>query len=133
MVSQKETFTKSERLCSKKALTELFENGRSFFSFPFQVIWIKSPSEIPYPAQVAISVSKKGFKQAVKRNLIKRRIREAYRKNKNVLYDFLISENQKIIFILIFKSSEIPEYSIIEKSLKSTISMFIRILRETSI
>lgn len=130
MVSNRETFNKSERLCSKKAIAELFENGNSFFSFPFQIVWIKSQSEIPFPAQVAFSVSKKVFKLAVKRNLIKRRIKEAYRKNKQTLYSFLSSGNLKIIFVVIFKDKTIPYYPRVEKSVKEMIDAFINILNE---
>jgi ribonuclease P protein component len=130
MVSNNETFSKSERLCSKKALAELFENGNSFFCFPFQIVWIKSPSEISSPAQVAFSVSKKSFKLAVKRNLIKRRIKEAYRKNKHQLYTFLNSVNTRIIFMIIFKDNSIPDYATIEKSVKEMIGKFIKILNE---
>jgi ribonuclease P protein component len=121
MSDKSETFRKSERLCSKKAIADLFENGRSFYSFPFQIIWIKRGSGIISPAQVAISVSKKTFRNAVTRNLIRRRIREAYRRNKHVLYDFLISEKTDIAFIIIFKDKSIPEYVTIEKAIGNSI------------
>lgn len=119
------TFGKSERLCSKKAIADLFEKGRSFFCFPFQVIWMEAAADLPYHAQVAISVSKKYFKRAVKRNLIKRRIRESYRKQKHMLYEFLEKEKLNIIFILIFKGEVVPEYSTTEKSVKDSVSKLI--------
>jgi len=72
---------------------------------------------MPYPAQVMFSVPKMGFRHAVVRNLIKRRIREAYRKKKNVLYDFLNEGNLQIVIIIIFKESFIPDYISIEKSI----------------
>ena len=125
MQASPQTFTKSERLCSKKAIAELFENGRSFYSSTFQVIWIRSENEMKYPAQVAISVSKKGFKLATDRNLIRRRIREAWRKNKHLLYEFLAGKNIRIVLIVIFKGNIIPDYSVIEKSVAGLIGKLI--------
>lgn len=116
-----QTFRKSERLCSKKAIEELFAKGNSFFSHPFQIIWMLSSSELPFPAQVAISVSKRSFKKAVTRNTIKRRIREVYRKNKDTLYGFLDRENKRIIFFIIYKGDTVPDYSTVNKSVTSII------------
>jgi ribonuclease P protein component len=124
----RETFTKSERLCSRKAISQLFESSNSFFSYPFQVVWMKSTSEITFPAQVAFSVSKRGFKLAVTRNLIKRRIKEAYRKNKHLLYEFLRGDGSTIIFIIIFKGNSVPEYTEVEKSVREMLNKFITLL-----
>lgn len=79
---------------------------------------MNAPSELPHPAQVAVTVSKRLFKRAVKRNLIKRRIREAYRKNKSSLYQFLEDNNTSIIFIIIYKSDTVADYSAIGKSVQ---------------
>jgi len=119
------TFRKTEKLCSKKAFEALFEKGNSFFIFPLQIIWLESPADIPVPSQVAFSVSKKYFKRAVKRNLIKRRIREAYRKNKHVLYEFLSGRGKKIIFIIIYKADVIPDYLSVEESVSLAIEKLI--------
>jgi ribonuclease P protein component len=119
------TFKKTEKLCSKKAIEALFERGNSFYIFPFQVVWLESPLENPVPAQVAFSVSKKSFKRAVRRNLIKRRIREAYRKNKNKLYEFLEGADRKIIFIIIYKGDFIPDYLSVEESVRLMIEKLI--------
>jgi ribonuclease P protein component len=66
------------------------------------VAWIASSIILPSPAQIAISVPKKSFRLAVTRNLIKRRIREAYRKKKQILYNFLSEEKIQITFVLIW-------------------------------
>jgi ribonuclease P protein component len=112
--SVRETFQKSERLCSRKIITSLFEEGEVFYSPLFKVIWSRSPSAISFPARVAFSVAKKGFRHAVTRNLIKRRMREAYRKNKFILYNFLNSVNMQIVIIIIFRANFIPDFQTIE-------------------
>jgi ribonuclease P protein component len=77
-------FPKAEKLTGKKKIEELFQNGSSIFLHPFLVKYVSSEEEIH---RVLISVPKKKFKRAVDRNLIKRRIREAYRLNKHLIYD----------------------------------------------
>jgi ribonuclease P protein component len=124
-----QTFKKTEKLCSKKAIEALFERGNSFYLFPFQVVWLESPLEIPVPSQIAFSVSKKSFKRAVKRNLIKRRIREAFRKNKHTLYEFLEIADKKVIFIIIYKGDFIPDYLSVEDSVRQIIEKLISLVK----
>ena len=121
----RETFIKSEKLCSNKVITRLFESGNIFYTSLFKIVWDKSISSLSVPAQVTFSVSKKGFKLAVTRNLIKRRMREAYRKNKKILYEYLASENIQIVFIVILRGNSVPDYVTIEKSMKELINKFI--------
>jgi ribonuclease P protein component len=78
------TFQKSERLYKKKDIQELFDKGSSFYFYPFRVLSQKQTA-LEAPHQVLFSVSKRNFKRAVDRNLIKRRMREAYRLNKATL------------------------------------------------
>lgn len=68
----------------------------------------------PYPAQVIITVSKKSVPGAVKRNLLKRRIREAYRKNKFSFYEFLTTADLKCTFAIVYTSKDILDYKEIE-------------------
>jgi ribonuclease P protein component len=125
MNTTRETFHKSERLCSRKIIGTLFENGNIFYNSLFKVVWNIDPNTLPSPAQVAFSVSKRGFRLAVTRNLIKRRMREAYRKNKSVLYEHLTNENIQIAFVVIIRGNIVPDYLSIEKSIKKVINKLI--------
>ena len=122
----KTTFKKKEKLRGKKAFTELIKSGRSFHSHPFLIIWKKTNQEEKYPAQVAVSVSKKLFKRAVDRNIIKRRTLEAYRLNKHNLYKFLESKNFGLDFIIVYREKQIADYHSIEKGIISVFQYFIK-------
>src|ERR1700712_3819701 len=102
-MSKTYTFTKEERLCNKKLIDQLYHNGSSFLCYPFKVSWLMATDLQPFPAQVLFSVSKKRYKKAVDRNLIKRRIREAYRLHKQqCLYTPLLNADRKIILSIGF-------------------------------
>lgn len=93
------TFKKEERLCSTKLLDKLFHNGSSFLLYPYRITWCINPSQA-VSAQVVIQVSKRRYKRAVDRNLIKRRIREIYRVHKGTdLYSFILPEKPILLGI----------------------------------
>lgn len=76
-------FSKSERLCSRKALDDLFKGGhRSVSAYPIRAVFMRSECE---GVRVMMSVSKRHFKRAVMRNAVKRQLREAYRLQKELL------------------------------------------------
>ena len=120
----RQTFQKSERLCSRKIITGLFDEGDVFYSDLFKVVWKISTAPLPFPAQVAFSVTKRGFRLAVIRNLLKRRLREAYRKNKFLLYDYLSQENIKLVFIIIYRQRTVVDYQTIETSMRTLFNSF---------
>lgn len=97
----KYSFSKSEKLTGKKNIEGLFKKGSSFYLGDFQVRHIQS--EETGPNQILISVPKRNFKRAVDRNLLKRRIREAYRLNKALLPNSADSNNLYIGFIYLSK------------------------------
>ncbi len=113
-----QTFSKEERLSSKKKIDLLFADGKGFNLYPFRAIWIFSSNEHEnLPAQILISVSKKKIKKAVTRNLIKRRIREGYRKNKSEFYTFLTKNNINCTLALVYIASDIALYKEIEQKI----------------
>ncbi len=107
------TFTKSERLCSKKAIDDLFSAGKSNTQFPIKVIYKLSEFESTFPVRVLFVVPKKKHKRANKRNVLKRRMREAYRLKKHVLYKAL--EFQKIDMMFVYLSNQAVNYAEIDK------------------
>ncbi len=104
------TFSKQERLKSKKLIGELFEKGRSIDARPLKMIWMQADEAGDYPALASFSVSKKNFPRAVDRNRIKRLMREAYRLQKADFYQRLNEKKARFIFMLIFTGRKIPVY-----------------------
>ena len=112
------TFKKIERLCSKKEIELLYKSGKSKTFYPLKLFWKSSSFESPYPARVLITVPKRLYKRAVDRNLLKRRIREAYRHSKLDFYSELIKEEIKLNVLIMYVGKEKEEYSIIKKSIE---------------
>jgi len=113
----KQTFKKGERLHSKKLIDYLFGNGQSFFIYPFKVIFAKWPEKREFPAEILISVSKKNFKHAVKRNKIKRLIREAYRRNKEIVWETMQNKETTLLISFIYVADNVLSYEEIEKKI----------------
>jgi len=110
------SFSKPERLKSKKIISQLFEEGSSFSVFPLRVVYLKNPDS-KEKLQIAITVPKRSFKKAVSRNLLKRRIREAYRLNKGLLLDHIPLEAEPYAIMFIYTAREILESPKIHKSM----------------
>lgn len=115
----RQKFNKEERLKSKKQIDQLFKGGEIIHHYPFKMLYKSSvETDFSYSAQIAISVSKRNFKKAVSRNYIKRKIREAYRKNKFALYDNLATIDQKVYFFVIYTAKTDIPFNEIEKSMQ---------------
>jgi ribonuclease P protein component len=126
----RETFNRDERLRSVKVIETLFEEGDIFYSPLFKVVWQRSSEALPFPARIAFSVPKKRFRLAVVRNLIRRRMREAYRKNKFMLYEQLVSLDTRINLVVIFRGDNIADYFTIENSMKEILNKLINQIKE---
>jgi ribonuclease P protein component len=112
-----QTFSKQERLSGQKIIDTLFSEGKSYTVYPFRVVWLVYKPDGVFPAQILISVSKKKFKRAVDRNLIKRRIREAYRRNKVEFYNFLNQYKIQCAFVLLYNADDILTCKEIEEKI----------------
>jgi ribonuclease P protein component len=117
----KQTFNKQERLCSKKQIDLLFNKGKSHFAYPLKFMYIEVDTKLQYPAQALFVVPKRQFKKAHDRNLLKRRMREAYRLNKVNFYGQLTTANKIIICAFIYIGKKQEEYTTIEKAIKQNL------------
>lgn len=115
-------FKKEERIYLKKDIDLLFMEGQSFISYPLRVVFFKlekksdeTTDNYP-PVSILVSVSKKKFKHAVKRNRVKRLIRESYRLNKSIIYKNLEDKNYRILIGFIYVANDIKRYEEVEKA-----------------
>ena len=69
-------------------------------------------------AKTLIVVPKKNIKNAVNRNVLKRRMREAFRIYKSALYTKIKSKKQQIAIAIIYQGQEILSYKVIEEKIK---------------
>lgn len=131
----KYTLGKNERLKSRKAIDQLFADGKSFSMFPLKAIWQKLPANDQQPTanaflQAAFSVSKRNFKKAVDRNRIKRLMRESYRLQKNELFNSLVVSKQSIAVFILYTGNELPEYDLVFSKMTLIIKRLQKIINE---
>jgi len=112
-----QTFTKDERLCKKILISKLFREGHSFFIYPFRVIFLEIMIPVNFPVQVLISVPAQIIRKAVLRNKIKRRIREAWRINEEILYEDLTERQQQMAVCIMYTSKEILPSSLVREKI----------------
>ena len=103
----------------------MFAGGsRSFSVFPLRVVYLPV-EELEADASILISVSKRRFKRAVKRNRVKRQIREAYRVNKHELLNALAEKKCRLVIAFIYLSDQLTESSVIEERVKTALARIV--------
>ena len=119
-------FPKKQKLCGEKVIERLFANGKSISEKPFRAIWNFEKNNDQVFVKSLIVVSKKRLKLAVERNVVKRRIKEAYRLQKKQLEYFLESTNQQLNLAIIYQEEEILDYKTLEEKINLLLSRLIK-------
>lgn len=105
---------RSERLSSLGAVRRLFECGESGFVFPFRYVWYAEPDTEP-SVEVLFTVPKKFHKRANRRNLLRRRTKEAYRLQKQIVRN---GATVNLDLALIYSSKEVLPYKVIANAVR---------------
>ena len=119
-------FPKKQKLCGEKVIERLFANGKSISEKSFRAIWNFEKNNDQVCVKSLIVVSKKRLKLAVERNVVKRRIKEAYRLQKKQLECFLESTNQQLNLAIIYQEEEILDYKTLEEKINLLLSRLIK-------
>ena len=114
-------FGKKDRLKSKKLIDQLFVEGKSVKSYPLKLVYSPFQNLDEYELKTGVSVPKKLVKTAVKRNRIKRLMREVFRKNKYLVTNQLSSS---YAFMFIYISRDEVTYEQLEKSMIKVLKKF---------
>lgn len=117
------TLQRAERLRSLKAIRRLFADGRGGFVYPFRYMFFVETHEgeecnAEGRIEVMFSVPKKFHKRANKRNLLKRRMREAYRLNREQLRVNVGASGKMLDLALVYSTKEILSHKIIEHAVQ---------------
>jgi len=127
---------KNNRLKSRKALDLLFKDGKSFNTFKFRIIYQFLLVDVATKVenlQAGFSASKRNFKKAVRRNRIKRLMRETYRLQKSELEQLLLQKNKKLVIFILYTGKEVPEYDLVNEKMNLILQKLQRITNEKTI
>ncbi len=114
------TYPHSEKLKSRLTIERLFREGKSVSKYPLRLVFVPIENS-ESPIQLGVSVPKKFFKKAHDRNLIKRRLREAYRHNKSMLID---AAKSPIACMIVYNNSETMSYAHITVKIQQLFQKF---------
>lgn len=104
----RKTLGKEERLSRKKLIEEVHQKGQSIKTPALVMVYLYTELPTDFPAQVLFTVSKRIFKRAHDRNRVKRLMREAYRKQKHIVYTSLDGQKKQAAFMFIFTGRQLP-------------------------
>jgi ribonuclease P protein component len=122
-------FRKNEKITSEKEIALIFTDGVTNFIHPIKVLFLLNTNPTS-ECKVLITVSKRYLKNASDRNMVKRRLREAYRLNSLNFKSRLVEKNTSASIAFIYTSSKIVAYKKIEEIVKRHLSIIINIIEK---
>ena len=132
METIRHTFGKAEKLKSRKTIELLFKKGKTFNAYPLRIVFQQKESVEEGYLNVGVSVPKRNVKLAVTRNLMKRRMREAYRLNNGALKLQLKNKGIGYDIMFLYGSKQILEYKEVEEKIKVILSRLIELSETVS-
>lgn len=115
-------FPKKEKLKSEILISRLFEEGKSVSSYPLKLIYLDLKGPAAAKIQCGVTVPKRNFKSAVKRNRIKRLLRESYRLHKEEIFNNI---EGSFAFLFLYLGNELPDYREVEKHMQVILKKFL--------
>lgn len=116
------TYSKKEKLKSKKLIGQLFAEGKSVSAFPLRLVFLPTIFDDNVKAKTGVSVSKRHFKRAVDRNRIKRLMREVYRLNKVNYFNNITTQ---YAFMILYIGKDIPTLTQVETRMNDLFEKFL--------
>lgn len=118
--------TQAERIKSKLLIDKLFGGGgsRSLAAFPIRLVYmVIERGEHEPPASIMVSVPKRCFKRAVKRNRVKRQLREAYRQNKQLLWQRMAEKpGEQVLMAFVWTDNQLHETAHVERKMRNLLT-----------
>ncbi len=125
------SYTRHEKLKSRKQTERLFAGGKSLSVYPVRVFY-RLIQDNDFFAKAGVGATKKNFKKATDRNRAKRLLREAYRLNKQPLYDYLKASNRQVLLFFLLTGKAIPAQQELMKTMAVLIDNLVNKLHETT-
>jgi ribonuclease P protein component len=126
-------FPASLKLKSEKRIDLLFKKGLSQFKFPIKIQYLVIAQEggMPSTFEIGVSVSKKRFKKAVDRNILKRRMRESIRGSFIVPLRIMLEGKSLTIYIMaIFVGSNLESFETIDTAMKNVLNKLLKVIND---